>query len=99
MEDIDKEWEHFMSSSSSDDINNSDDENEFVEIIQQTAEEFISANLSADLNSDAPKASSIYISTKTKIAYLNMPIDLRTIFWKVPVIPYSTPKIGIIKNK
>ena len=99
MEDIDKEWEHFMSSSSSDDINNSDDENEFVEIIQQTAEEFISANLSADLNSDAPKASSIYISTKTKIAYLNMPIDLRNIFWKVPVIPYSTPKIGIIKKQ
>ena len=28
-----------------------------------------------------------------------MPIDLRNIFWKVPVIPYSTPKIGIIKKQ
>ena len=45
-----------------------------------------------------PKCSSIYISTQTKIVYLNTPIDLNLVFWKIPVIPYSSPKIGILKK-
>jgi len=38
----------------------------------------------------APKCSDIYISTKTKIAYLNTPINLSEVFWKIPVMPYHT---------
>ena len=33
----------------------------------------------------SPKCSDIYISTKTKIGYLNSKIDLYDIFWKIPV--------------
>ena len=40
----------------------------------------------------------VYISTKTKIAYLNMPIDLK-IFWGIPIIPYAKPCDGIIKKQ
>ena len=69
------------------------------EIVKQTAEEFISANLSSDLTSEAPKASNIYISTKTKIAYLDTPIDLKEVFWEVPVIPYAKPCNGVIKKQ
>jgi hypothetical protein len=47
----------------------------------------------------APKATDIYISTKSKIAYLNQEIDLKTLFWKVPVIPYAKPCNGVIKKQ
>lgn len=97
-QDIDKEWENFISTKYDDD-NDLSDEEEINEIVKQTTEEFISANLSADICSDAPKASNIYISTKTKIAYLNTPIDLKTIFWQVPVIPYAKPCIGVVKKQ
>jgi hypothetical protein len=93
---IDKEWENFISSQY--DEVSSDDE-DVNEIVQQTAEEFISANLAFDLVSEAPKPSDIYISTKTKIAYLNTPIDLKEIFWEIPVIPYAKPTNGVIKKQ
>jgi hypothetical protein len=96
--DIDQEWENFISSGYGDDIS-SDDEEINVIIKQQTNEEFISANLSSDLTTEAPKASDIYISTKTKIAYLNTPIDLKELFWLVPVIPYAKPSNGVIKKQ
>jgi len=94
--DIDKEWENFISCGQDED---SSDEEDVNEILKQTTEEFISANLSADLTSEAPKATNIYISTKTKIAYLNTTIDLKEIFWKVPVIPYGKPCNGVIKKQ
>lgn len=45
-----------------------------------------------------PKCSEIYISTQTKIAYLNQKIDLNKMFWLMPVIDYFSPKNGIIKK-
>ena len=94
---IDTEWENFISAGYDDDEVCDDDDINSLTIEQN--EEFISANISMDLNIEAPKASNIYISTKTKIAYLNIPIDLREIFWKVPVIPYAQPKNGVIKKQ
>jgi hypothetical protein len=94
--DIDEEWEHFISHDQED---ISDDEDDTTQIVKQTAEEFISANLSADLTSEAPKSTNIYISTKTKIAYLDSQIDLKQVFWQVPVIPYATPANGVIKKQ
>lgn len=95
--DIDEEWLKFTSNNY--DVNSSDEEEEINEIIkQQTTEEFISANLNVDF-SEAPKPSNIYISTKTKIAYLNTPIDLKDIFWQVPIIPYAKPCDGVIKKQ
>ena len=46
----------------------------------------------------APECSDIYISTQTKIAYLNQKIDLYKVFWLLPVIDYFSPKNGIIKK-
>jgi len=96
--DIDKEWENFISSNYDDDDISSDGE-DVNEILQQTTEEFMSANLSADMDSEAPKSTNIYISTKTKIAYLNTHIDLKSLFWQVPVIPYANPCNGVIKKQ
>ena len=46
-----------------------------------------------------PICSNIYISTKTKISYLNMPIDIKRVFWNIPISPYSTPSECIIKKQ
>lgn len=50
-------------------------------------------------NQNIPKCSEIYISTKTKISYLNKPIDLKKCFWKIPVTPYHKPVDGVIKKQ
>jgi len=94
---IDEEWENFISSGCDDDI--SSDDEDINEIIKKDGEEFVSANLEFDLNAEAPKATDIYISTKTKIAYLNKQIDLKEIFWQVPIIPYAKPCNGVVKKQ
>jgi hypothetical protein len=87
---IDDEWENFLSPDY--DCDEVDAENE------------VSSNMDGEIVSEmnlteAPKASEIYISTKSKIAYLNKEVDLRSVFWKVPVIPYATPQNGVIKKQ
>jgi TATA-box binding protein (TBP) (component of TFIID and TFIIIB) len=47
----------------------------------------------------APKCSALNISTKTKISYLNYPIDLKTVFWKIPLVTYHEPTTGVIKKQ
>ncbi len=45
-----------------------------------------------------PTFTDLYISTQTKIGYLDKPIDLNKIFWKIPTIEYQEAKEGIIKK-
>ena len=49
--------------------------------------------------SEVPKCSQLYISTKTKTAYLNTSIDIEDIFWKIKISPYHTPEDCIIKKQ
>jgi len=99
--DIDQEWENFISSGCNNDDTTSDEEDssETDDILKSHNNETISADISMDMLSDAPKATNIYISTKTKIAYLNQTIDLKTIFWSLSIIPYSKPCNGVIKKQ
>ena len=41
----------------------------------------------------------IYISTKTKIAYLSRPVNIYEIFWNIPVQHYYTRREGVIKKQ
>lgn len=41
----------------------------------------------------------LYISTKTKVVFLNQEIDIHTIFWNIPVIDYWQPKDGVVKKQ
>jgi hypothetical protein len=63
----------------------------------------ISNILNATVNSESetrqPVCSNIYISTKTKISYLNEPIDIKKVFWNIPISEYSTPDECIIKKQ
>ena len=46
-----------------------------------------------------PKCSDIYISTQTKIIFMNQPFDLEKIFWKIPVFSiYQTRGEGDFKK-
>lgn len=48
---------------------------------------------------DAPECDDLYISTKTKVLFLNQKINIYDIFWKIPVIPYWEAKSGILKKQ
>lgn len=48
---------------------------------------------------NAPKGTDLYISTKTKITYLSSPINLNEVFWKIDILPYYKPEIGVIKKQ
>lgn len=98
---IEEEWENFILTG-----NNSDDEHEPDEYLFYNNEqknisndEILSTNICNDFDINPPKASNIYISTKTKIAYLNTEINLKDIFWNINIIPYATPITGVIKKQ
>ena len=97
--DINEEWKNFISSDYAEDDDISDNELEDINSFIQKDEEVISANLSFDFNSETPKASDIYISTKTKLGYLNIQFDLNKVFWEIPIIPYAMPCNGVIKKQ
>jgi hypothetical protein len=46
-----------------------------------------------------PKCDELYISTKTKVLFLNQPIDIQTVFWNIPVIEYWRPIMGVVKKQ
>lgn len=46
-----------------------------------------------------PNPTDLYISTKSKIAYLNQNIDLKKMFWNISLIPYCHQQNGVIKKQ
>ena len=87
---IDDEWSKFL-------LNDSDESDDNMETLYDD-------NNSIELDTpnnetQVPVASDIYISTKTKISYLNTPINLADVFWKIPVINYSFPQNGVVKKQ
>ena len=100
---IEDEWMNFISNdcdeNDMDDEDSQDDDLEDMNEIIKKSGETLSANLNFEYNTETPKANEIYISTKTKIAYLNQHIELKDVFWKVPVLPYAIPSNGVIKKQ
>ena len=81
--------------------NDGDDLTGDTEIISENiiSENNISDFQSNDVNS-FPKCSPIYISTKTKISYLNKnEIDIKKVFWDIPILDYSSPQLNIKINE
>lgn len=48
---------------------------------------------------DMPVCEELYISTKTKVLFLNKEIDIYNIFWNIPVLEYWKPEEGVIKKQ
>ena len=90
METIDTEWESFLEN---DNIGyNKIDENHENHL----DDVFLRNSLKED---NIPKCSEIYISTKTKISYINKEIDIVKTFWEIPVVNYSSPINCVIKKQ
>lgn len=88
MENIDDDWESFLQ--------NDGEMNDF----QLNNNDTIYEKNEIDNVRNFPKCSEIYISTKTKISYLNIKnIDIKDVFWKIPIINYSSPTCGAIKKQ
>ncbi len=93
METIDDDWESFLHNDYDIDIDIDE------ESIQRNIEKISTISQLTNVN-NIPKCSELYISTKTKIAYLNKnDIDIKTVFWQIPIMDYITPKNGIIKKQ
>ena len=73
-----------------------EDNNNFINLNDLNKDSPLYKNTSAPV---APVATNIYISTKSKISYLNQEIDIKNIFWKIPITPYFKPENGIIKKQ
>jgi len=55
-----------------------------------------------ETDGDSPKAppcGPLVISTKTKCLYLNAPIPIYDVFWRVPTLPYWRPENGVVKKQ
>lgn len=49
--------------------------------------------------SNIPICEDLYISTKTKVLFLNQEIDIQNVFWKIPIIEYGKATNGAIKKQ
>jgi hypothetical protein len=84
---LDDEWMNFLKNQN---ISGGIEQSKTMEVYKEPAN---------DIQYDIPKCQDLYISTKTKVLFLNRPIDIQTIFWKLPVIEYWRPQEGIIKKQ
>ena len=105
---VDDEWSSFISNHYQDDVSDDDidigveiDDDDVSNLTLKGAKNKDNSNSNTKKlydNANAPTPSDIYISTKSKIAYLTEPVDLK-VFWDIPVIPYATPTNGVIKKQ
>jgi hypothetical protein len=56
-------------------------------------------NVKEELGSIMPECEDLYISTKTKVLYLNVPIDINNVFWEIPTVQYWKPVEGVLKKQ
>jgi hypothetical protein len=88
--DIDTAWSNFCDNDFSNGIEEMNAPDKFS--TTKSSNEITSTSIS-------PKCSQLNISTKTKIAYLNVSIDLKAVFWNVPLIKYHEPCEGFVKKQ
>jgi hypothetical protein len=46
-----------------------------------------------------PVCDDLYISTKTKVLFLNQEIAIDNVFWEIPIVEYWQPNEGVIKKQ
>lgn len=84
---VDDEWNSF--------INNED-----FDVPEYDTKIYMNENIkTTGMDISRPVCEDLYISTTTKVLFLNKPIDISNIFWKLPVIDYGRPENGIVKKQ
>lgn len=90
---VDEEWANFIATSKTN-YESSDSESESIDESQVNEEEDENA-----VAEEKPICSEMYVSTKSKIVFLNQAVDLKTVFWQIPIIDYAMPRNGVIKKQ
>jgi hypothetical protein len=91
---IDDEWAQFLTSQTSNNFGTlSINQKKNIE----PKVEKIPLQLTSQQNE--PVCEDLYISTKTKVLFLNQPIDINNIFWKIPIIEYWKAMDGVVKKQ
>jgi len=96
---IDDEWNSFISGQDT-------NEYDFTSLTMPSTNDKESSsynkvnNIEVDeITGDVPICEDLYISTTTKVLFLNQHIDIQTIFWMIPIIDYWKPEEGVIKKQ
>jgi hypothetical protein len=84
MTSIDDEWAQYL---------NSDGD---TSIFKDTCTEKKQVDVIEDV---APECQELYISTTTKVLFLNTAIDIDSMFWNLPILEYGIPNNGIVKKQ
>jgi hypothetical protein len=92
MSSIDDEWSTFLTTQSAPSFGFMTTNNNSV--VKNDPSQKIFEN-----NSNVPICEDLYISTKTKVLFLNQPIDINNIFWKIDVNEYWRPIDGVVKKQ
>ena len=100
---IDDEWMKFISNQAGGNYGNAVSSNNYGQSVAKLA---ISCDDSDDEDLDEMKSSAIapdgddlYISTTTKVMFLNQQIDIYKVFWNIPIVEYWRPQAGILKKQ
>jgi TATA-box binding protein (TBP) (component of TFIID and TFIIIB) len=99
MLDIELAWDDYCGGNYIEKIDNNVDsiQSKSINILNTTPSLVNSINTKTDINNT--KCTDLYISTTTKMIYLNTIIDLNKIFWKIDIIQYYKKQEGIIKKE
>jgi len=95
---IDDEWNSFL-------LNQDTNQNSFNCVTSGSNELFLNEEEQIDINNattvniEVPKCEDLYISTTTKVLFLNQSIDIQNIYWKIPIIDYWKAEEGVIKKQ
>lgn len=104
MNSIDAEWERFIMEQFNPNlaplINKSGYSEKKGETFEKENKEMkLEGGISNETHAKVPPCGELYISTKTKVLFLNQSIDIHEIFWKIPVLDYWEQRPGIIKKQ
>lgn len=92
---IDDEWQHFL-----DNNNNNNNPHKIFDDDNDNDEDDDYDNITSVDDEMGSKRRELYISTKSKIVYLSeTEVDIYKIFWGLPILPYATPKEGVVKKQ
>jgi hypothetical protein len=109
MDKIDDKWLDFLVSKNND--NEIQDYNETSSSSDNISDDEEEINLNDERSMDENekygetqnilniKSTELYISTKSKLAYLNKEIDLKELFWNIDILSYNIPENGVIKKQ
>ena len=74
MKSLDQEWDDFMNYNESSCLDDIEDIEDIEDIVEKQSNSIIMNSSKSSI--EIPKCSDIYISTKTKIAFLNRPVKI-----------------------